>query len=298
MKKIAAGLIALPALLPTSVSAATITPVLGCEGGRDKSCYSIWIIGVIQSDDHMKFNQVIESNKITKAVVVLNSPGGNVTAGLAIGRTIKEKGFTTGLENKGLCTSVCGAIWLAGSKRFVMAGSRIGFHAAYYKDQQGRMVETGMGNALVGAYYAHLGLSDEAIVHLTKSGPDAMTWLKADDAKKLGITAEIIDPNKKPIWDKFKDGMPAEPPSTPQLDLNNIEDAKRVQQRLIDLGFLFGSADGIWGPLSRGALEDFRATQEIGPGDTWDETTQQLLFGDSAVRAPSTAPQSFVGLGS
>ena len=255
MKKIAAGLIALLALLPTSVSAATITPVLGCEGGRDKTCYGIWIIGVIQPGDDMKFNQVIETNKIIKAVVVLISPGGNVLAGLAIGRTIKEKGFTTSLIKDGLCTSVCGAIWLAGSKRFVTAGSRIGFHAAYYKDQQGRMVETGMGNALVGAYYAHLGLSDEAIVYLTKSGPYAMTWLKADDAKKLGITAEIIDPNKKPIWDvegnpykpaktiTFKDGIPvpvgveAELPSTPQLDLNNIEDAKRVQRRLIDLGF-------------------------------------------------------------
>jgi len=82
-----------------------------------------------------------------------------------------------------------------------------------------------------------------------------------------------------------------------RLDLGNIEDAKRVQQRLIDLGFLFGSADGIWGPRSRRALEDFRAAQKIGQGDAWDETTQQLLFGESAVRAPvpSSRPDSYVG---
>jgi predicted Ser/Thr protein kinase len=85
----------------------------------------------------------------------------------------------------------------------------------------------------------------------------------------------------------------AKPSSTPQLDLNNTEDAKRVQRRLIDLGFLSGSADGIWGPLSRRALEDFRGTQKMGQGDTWDETTQQLLFGDSAVRAPVSS--SYVG---
>ena len=36
-----------------------------------------------------------------------------------------------------------------------------------------------------------------------------------------------------------------------QLDLREIDDAKRVQQRLIDLGFLFGAADGVWGPRSR-----------------------------------------------
>jgi len=86
---------------------------------------------------------------------------------------------------------------------------------------------------------------------------------------------------------------PQKPSSTPQLDLNNIEDAKRVQRRLIDLGFLFGSPDGIWGPLSRRALEDFRVAQKIGQGDTWDEATQQLLFADSAVRAPVSS--SYVG---
>lgn len=35
--------------------------------------------------------------------------------------------------------------------------------------------------------------------------------------------------------------------TTPQqLDLRDIENAKRVQQRLIDLGFLYGAADGVW----------------------------------------------------
>jgi hypothetical protein len=41
--------------------------------------------------------------------------------------------------------------------------------------------------------------------------------------------------------------------STPQLlDLREIENAKRVQYRPVDVGFLFGAADGIWGQPSRG----------------------------------------------
>jgi hypothetical protein len=48
--------------------------------------------------------------------------------------------------------------------------------------------------------------------------------------------------------------------STPQLlDLGEIENAKRIQHRLIDLGFLFGAADGIWGQRSRRGLQEFRA---------------------------------------
>jgi peptidoglycan hydrolase-like protein with peptidoglycan-binding domain len=85
---------------------------------------------------------------------------------------------------------------------------------------------------------------------------------------------------------------------TPLLDLGQVEDAKRVQRRLTDLGFLFGTANGTWGPRSRSALRDFRGAQRLGtqgPGnsDTWDEKVQQALFSPAAARAPATG--TFVG---
>jgi peptidoglycan hydrolase-like protein with peptidoglycan-binding domain len=85
---------------------------------------------------------------------------------------------------------------------------------------------------------------------------------------------------------------------TPLLDLGHVEDAKRVQRRLIDLGFLFATANGTWGPRSRSALRDFRGarglgTQGPGSSDTWDEKVQQALFSPAAARAPATG--TFVG---
>ena len=80
---------------------------------------------------------------------------------------------------------------------------------------------------------------------------------------------------------------------TPLLDLGQVEDAKRVQRRLTDLGFLFGTANGTWGPRSRKALRDFRATRGLGHSDTWDEKVQQALFSPAAARAPATG--TFVG---
>jgi peptidoglycan hydrolase-like protein with peptidoglycan-binding domain len=80
---------------------------------------------------------------------------------------------------------------------------------------------------------------------------------------------------------------------TPLLDLGQVEDAKRVQRRLTDLGFLFGTANGTWGPRSRQALRDFRATRGLGHSDTWDEKVQQALFSPAAARAPATG--TFVG---
>jgi hypothetical protein len=81
---------------------------------------------------------------------------------------------------------------------------------------------------------------------------------------------------------------------TPLLDLGQLEDARRVQRRLTELGFLFGTANGTWGPRSRQALRDFRATRGLGNRDTWDEKAQQALFSPATARAPAAAG-SFVG---
>jgi len=45
------------------------------------------------------------------------------------------------------------------------------------------------------------------------------------------------------------------------LALNQVEESKRVQKRLVELGFLFGTPDGNWGPRSRKALQEFRKSK-------------------------------------
>ena len=83
--------------------------------------------------------------------------------------------------------------------------------------------------------------------------------------------------------------------SPEQLDLRDIENAKRVQQRLIDLGFLYGAADGVWGQRSRRALQEFRAANGIGESDTWDEATQERLLSAPDAKAANTSDISFIG---
>jgi hypothetical protein len=60
----------------------------------------------------------------------------------------------------------------------------------------------------------------------------------------------------------------------------------RIQQRLIDLGFLAGPADGKWGPKSKQALKEFRESRQLGTDTTWDEKTQSALL---AAREASAA---------
>jgi hypothetical protein len=205
--------------LPTAASAAVIEArPLECK--NIPGCFLVIIDGDIKPDDDKKFEALIKKNNVKTAVVALNSPGGNLLAGIMIGKSIRERGYTTIVPGFATCMSACAAIWLAGSTRQVEAKSRIGFHAAYTVDKKGRFVGvTGPGNALFGSYYAHLGLSDLAILYLTSAAPSELKWLKAADAKKYGIEVEFrVDEKANYVvgpWPEKSETASNPPPATP-----------------------------------------------------------------------------------
>jgi DNA-binding helix-hairpin-helix protein with protein kinase domain len=81
-------------------------------------------------------------------------------------------------------------------------------------------------------------------------------------------------------------GSTPPPTAEPLLDTGAAADAMRIQERLIDLGFLAGPADGKWGPKSKQALREFRESRQLGTDTTWDEKTQSSLL---AAREASAA---------
>ncbi len=76
------------------------------------------------------------------------------------------------------------------------------------------------------------------------------------------------------------------------LDLLRIEDATRVQQRLIELGFLVGKPNGIWGPRSRQALREFKAAHALVPDGHWNANIQARLFDVNAQRKAERAAET------
>jgi len=126
----------------------------------DPNFHFITVSGTIESGDGAKFSRIVEDTK--NGLVILDSPGGAVLSGLEIVRQIKSKNLMTGVPSSTLCASSCALIWLAGSTRYAEESSIVGFHAAYVI-RNGKQVETGVGNALIGAYLNELGLSDRAM---------------------------------------------------------------------------------------------------------------------------------------
>ena len=61
------------------------------------------------------------------------------------------------------------------------------------------------------------------------------------------------------------------------------EEVKYIQQRLIELGYLHGNADGIFGNNTKSALEKFQKKNNLTPDGIASRTVQALLFAKGAL---------------
>jgi hypothetical protein len=182
MRAVAATLLAVS--ISTWASAADIVRQQGSDGTD-----LISVHGIIAEHDEIVFRKVAAASE--KAIVVLDSQGGAVKAGLEIGRAIRLRGFATAVPPDALCASACALTWLAGSPRFLDTSSKLGFHAAY-RVVDGKAAESGVGNALVGAYLNQIGMPEAAIVYVTSAPPEGIDWLTPQKAERVGITFELL----------------------------------------------------------------------------------------------------------
>jgi hypothetical protein len=148
----------------------------------------VMVTGDLQAGDGDVFREKI--GLLSDAIIGFSSDGGDVVAGIQIGETIRLRGFFTVVPGNSRCASACALAWLGGGKRFMSASARIGFHAAY-NAVSGQ--ETGVGNALVGAYLTRIGLPYSAVVYITQAAPNSMTWLTLEDAKEHGIAVSLLE---------------------------------------------------------------------------------------------------------
>ena len=144
----------------------------------------ITISGPIALGDETRFRAL--ANVSGNAIVVLNSEGGLTFTALEIGKAIRLAGFATAVPSDSLCASSCALIWLAGTPRFSEGDSHVGFHASYIV-KDGQASESGVGNALVGAYLTQLGLPQRAIIFVTSAPPEGIEWLDRKKARSVGI---------------------------------------------------------------------------------------------------------------
>ena len=153
------------------------------EGGTE----GIYITGEILEPDQAAFEELAE--RYPEAVVSLESPGGSLLPAIAIGRLVRQEGFATVVLEQSTCNSACALIWLAGTPRYLEGAGNLGFHASY-TEQGGQLVETGVGNAIVGHYLSQLDLSEKAVIFATSATPYEINNLTVGNSGEAEIAFE------------------------------------------------------------------------------------------------------------
>jgi TPR repeat protein len=179
-------------------SAADFATASGCRDNQsDKSCTTIYINGKIEVGDAGNWKFFLETIKTPHAIVILNSPGGSVPAGLVIAYDILNREYDTYFK-EGKCASMCALIWLAGKTRYMSSGVALGFHQAGRKDIRGNTIKARDGNEGLFGYYAKLKLPEQTMRYFFSAGPNEVVWVTVDKAVELGLRPEVWPQSKKP----------------------------------------------------------------------------------------------------
>lgn len=245
------------------VSAADISKVQGKSGEND----FILIKGEIIKGDDKVFKKIAFSTD--SAIVVLDSPGGLVLPALEIGKAIRLKGYATAVSDN-RCMSACAILWLAGEPRLLSKTARVGFHAVFVEDDEGKKLPTAVGNALLGAYINNLGLNADIVAFVTTAGPDSIRWLNKANADSIGLSVSILD-NKRQARANFN--LALKNRWGPNV---NHEEAARLYRLAADEGFA-------------GAQNNLGDLYETGEGVPANDTFAIYWYARAAERGEPTA---------
>lgn len=170
----------------------------------DSEQVTIQITGPIKDGDDLRFADAVEPYEGALGLVVLDSPGGSLQAGLSIGAQIHELRFDTIVGAAHECYSACALIWLSGAQRNLSVASIIGVHAAYTLDETGQPWTSGSANASLGGFLNEIGIPEPAIRYITEAGANDILPITPEIARRLGIDVwehrddRVITPFEEP----------------------------------------------------------------------------------------------------
>jgi hypothetical protein len=228
------------------------TSKLGQQFGDGTRDY-IFADGYICPDTDKKFQQFLAQNppKSPNTIVVLNSGGGDVAAGLHMGEIIRQQKMWTQVgmqfplmiesnENiaaaavpylskpsappfPGECASACTLTFMGGIHRTIGYGSNYGVHQFEYSGEIPNPVGTAqIQSAQIVAYLTEMGISADYMVYMVKKSGNDVTDLTMKQLQQLNV----VTPHWKTSWqitalsDKsgfFLDGVTTDPWGTHEI---------------------------------------------------------------------------------
>ena len=170
--------------------------------------------GEISAGDADRFAKFWDENAYDafSFTVAINSPGGNLSEGLKLGRFIRQQSVDTVVQkysprapmqsewdysyaamplNGSGCYSACALAFMGGVERTVSEGSEIGFHQFYggsdIRSADETMATTQAISATISGYLREMGAAPELFELMSVTHPDEMYIPNRQDLDALGV---------------------------------------------------------------------------------------------------------------
>jgi hypothetical protein len=179
------------------------------------TAWNVYAEGVIDQDAPKRAEQLIEQLHIPpNSTVYLNSPGGNLYAGMELGRVFRKSWFNTNVGKQagpwspsgGECLSACTLTFLGGRFRFLGSDSIYGVHRFSADASLPYALDVGqVGSAAILQYIREMGADPELLNEISRAGSDEINVLPKARLKELSV---VNDGQGKTTWTVESKGNP------------------------------------------------------------------------------------------
>jgi hypothetical protein len=148
---------------------------------------SIVLDGPIDERAAQRLREELAGREIASATVILNSPGGLLVEGMALGHLIRELGYSTSVLPGGVCHSACVFALLGGVYRFAAPQSSIGVHRFSSSSAAADADTAQVVSAAVVNYIRHMGADVDLFDRMTRRGSGQLLVLGEKELRQLGV---------------------------------------------------------------------------------------------------------------
>ena len=192
-----AGLMSLSA----RAHAMSFEAVSGPEACQARPC--IAASGPIDARTADEFDAFLKAHPAAGGLVILDSGGGDLLQGLALGNEIRHARLDTmvgaydardGRLAAGTCASACAYAFLGGVERSIAPGARIGVHQLYARGESWALTpEAGLElMSLVATHVHHLCGNLELLIPAMRTPPQEMHWLSSSELTRYSVLTPTV----------------------------------------------------------------------------------------------------------
>jgi len=175
------------------------------------------------------------------SLLVLSSPGGSLEEGMLFAETLHDLGINTAVLENEFCASACALVFFAGRERLLEG--RVGVHQFQSVDGEASESETQWTVADLIQVLSRFEVPITVLERMLQTPPDQMFWF---DSRSAALFSRSTGVPETALLRRDSDRA---------VDLS--QNIRAVQSELNRVGCSLGPADGIVGPRSRAALEEY-----------------------------------------